>query len=1119
MLDQASVGLAPTVKLSCDTDPALTDEQQARLKDKSDAILATGREDAAKPLGENRIYPDVPHQILKAQVPAVPVAGQAGAAAAVGPDGSVADSGTAGRGEHAGWHGGWHGNPGRRAGRRRGRRWRPGHSAVAQQERGPRIEEAVGQGQPQMVTGQQDKQQQEESAQKDHEEKVAAAIKEHTDEQTAERAKAKREARDQRKTWQTEQDTAVGDADTKARKDHDDTRGDIKRAKNDTDGQIGDQQKVDNKSIADKRREAEEEARKERDKEKEPSGWLSRIGSAIANAFDHLVNFVKDAFNRARKFVQGVIDKFKNFVIGLIEKARQAIVGFINKLADALIEIGNKLLAAFPGLRDKFRKRIEKFRDDAIHAVNKIANRLKTAVTKLLDALSKALTKLFDALEKALVAAVQFVRNAIVGVINFVKNAIDMLGDFAALVKDVAVDPGGWISKLKTAVVDGINIYLWDAVKTAVKKWFDDKVEEITGLGKMVIDVLRKGCFSMAMIARKVWDALISALPGMLVQTAIEQLLAIVIPGAGAIMAIVRGAIAAYHAVSKIIAAIGKFIAFLKAVRSGQAARPFAEALAAGVVALLEFIASFLMSKLASAAKGVAGALKGIADRIVKFLARGAKAVKKGMGAAVNVAKRSAKVAAGAIKRGFHAVVRGGKRGAKWIAAKAKGAVKAIGRGTRALGGRLAKTRLGKSLANAGHKLKAKYQQFKAKTAAWRDRYKKWRENRKKNKPTPEQRLAQAAERIRPNVRSVLRRGIRGIVMRALLGALRLRYRLSGLEVSGMNKFDIRAWINPGTVVISGVTLQVDRLLKFIRQVSSEMIQHGSDLQSQANQSVGLGVSEDGKPMHIVPEGTPGGQIAAHFRQLRAMKGGEHDVIRFERSGDTPIDVTRMQMRPRAGEPDTRNRLILMDRLRRRAKQSRETGLDYHELKALTMLSGRARARSAAGDALNLLKGEIPRGQDGRAAVQVATWVVFQEQHRNVSALTTSAMALDLTARGIISPRLAVKMLPMSMKGAQAASNRVDRYLYKGTPILDPNVASMSRKERKKERAAASKADSLMRAEVELVNLWVMSLEGLEFLTDGDAMSKEQHLLDQIRQRLYKIYNVPSGYRGAGIGD
>jgi hypothetical protein len=1138
VLDQASVGVPQTVELSCDTDPALTDEQQARLKEKSDAILATGREDAAKPLGENRIYPDVPHEILRAKVPAVPAAGQAGATGAVGPGGATADGVTTG-GTAA---------PGGATADGADAVGDQAISAVAQQERGPEIQEAVGQGQSQMATGQQDKQQQEETAQKDHQEKVAAAIKAHTDEQTAERAGAKREARDQRKRWQAEQDMAVGAADKEAGKDHEDARAGIARAKTDTDGQISEQQRVDNKSIADTRRDAEEKARKERDKAKEPSGLLSRIGSAIASAFDRLVSLVKDAFDRARRFVQGVIDRFKNWVIGLIEKARKAIVDLINKLANALIVIGGKLLAAFPGLRDKFRKRIEKFRDDAIHAVNKVANRLKTAVTKLLDALSKALTDLLNRLEKALVAAVQFVKSAVVGVINFVKNAIALLGEFAALVRDVAVDPGGWISKLKAAVVDGIKYFLWDAVKTAVKKWFDDKVEEITGLGKMVIDVLRKGCFSIAMIAQKVWDALIDALPGMLIETAIEQLIALVIPAAGAIMAIVRGAIAAYHAVSKIIAAIGKFIAFLKAVRSGQAARPFAEAVAAGVVALLEFIASFLMSKLAGAAKGVAGALKGIADRIVKFLARGAKAVKKGMGAAVNLARRGAKAAAGAIKRGFHAVVRGGKRGAKWIAAKAKGAVKAIGRGTRSLGGRLAKTRLGKSLANAGHKLKAKYQQYKAKVAVWRDKHKKWREDRKKNKPTPEQRLEKAVEHIRPRVQSMLKRGVPSPMLRIVLRGMRTWYRLSELTIQGSPGFEIDAALNPRKIVLNGVELDSEPILAYIRRLEV-------DIREQAGERVGsqrldVDVGPTGRKTVMIP---PTMDIAtanvligrAQVKKGKGMKSAQ--VLRW--LGAAGSDVWRRLMRW------TPSSWFL--KKMRGEKTSIESG-SYSESEKRILKSGQVRQAAAA-----LAKWPNSRetyvGGDPSETTLLSTLAFVTEQERNPGNLVSSLLHTDLYAKASVVQderklvtlfSRAFRRQPMAVAGTGAAGNVLAKFIELPPGEIDRQILALrsevvrssrlvqnlpgsvresfsSRSEKvqkfyQKRHPALQDlqkledANNLANREVQLLETWFHSIRGIDVETYGQREAVLNDFASRVEARLktaFPWWNPPPGMR------
>ena len=49
-----------------------------------------------------------------------------------------------------------------------------------------------------------------------------------------------------------------------------------------------------------------------------------------------------------------------------------------------------------------------------------------------------------------------------------------------------------------------------------------------------------------------------------------------IVPAAGAVMAVIQGLMAAWGAIQKILAAIDRFIAFLKAVKSGGAGPAFA---------------------------------------------------------------------------------------------------------------------------------------------------------------------------------------------------------------------------------------------------------------------------------------------------------------------------------------------------------------------------------------------------------------------------------------------------------------------------------------------------------------------------------------------------------------
>ncbi len=132
-----------------------------------------------------------------------------------------------------------------------------------------------------------------------------------------------------------------------------------------------------------------------------------------------------------------------------------------------------------------------------------------------------------------------------------------------------------------------------------------------------------------------------------IIMVVIERLVSLIIPAAGAVLAVVQGLMAAWGTISRILAAIGAFIAFLRAVRAGPAACLFATAVAAGVVALLEFITNFLMAKLAMAAKGVGRSLSGMAKKIQAGLARTARGPRRAAGNAINSARRNLKSALG----------------------------------------------------------------------------------------------------------------------------------------------------------------------------------------------------------------------------------------------------------------------------------------------------------------------------------------------------------------------------------------------------------------------------------------------------------------------------------------
>ena len=138
------------------------------------------------------------------------------------------------------------------------------------------------------------------------------------------------------------------------------------------------------------------------------------------------------------------------------------------------------------------------------------------------------------------------------------------------------------------------------------------------GLGRTVWNLLTRGGIQLAQIGRMAWEAIKAAIPPALIALLIERLVAMLVPAAAAVMAIIQGLQAAWGAVQRILAAIDRFVAFLRAVKSGGAGPAFAQALAAAAVAVIEFVSQFLLRRIAGAAKKVAGKIKAIAQRIGK---------------------------------------------------------------------------------------------------------------------------------------------------------------------------------------------------------------------------------------------------------------------------------------------------------------------------------------------------------------------------------------------------------------------------------------------------------------------------------------------------------------------
>jgi hypothetical protein len=724
-----SAGTAPTVALEGSADPAQMQEQRANLERSIADVQAQGRRDAAQPMGEGDIYPTVPQETLRANVPA---RGGAGSAASGGGDAEL--SGEIGEAV----------------------------SMIAEQKSGGEIQSAVIKAQGDMAAERAKHNETVVEEQTKSREEIARLEAENASQQQGERSKALAEVKHARQDWTAEQQKAVEKRREEADQVNQKGATDIETAKTEGEAQAARSIETGNQEAAAALAEGERKAEAEKKRgEEESSGFFGWLSSKATAFFNSIKEGIKAAMDFARRAVKAAIEKAKQLAVAAIEKARQAIVSAIRWVGDRLIAIADKLLADFPGLRDRFRNFIKDKVAAAEAAVNRLADALKAGVQKALDRLGAALDAALGLLEKGLLAYVNVVGAVVQGAIKAAKAVADAIGFFITLIKDIAANPGQWIKNLGAAIMDGIKNHLWKAFKTAVMNWFNQKLDEVLGLSSTIWGILTKGGVKQADIGLMAWEGVKSAIPPTLIQLLIEKLVAMIVPAAGAVMVIIEGLQAAWGAVSRILQAIQRFIAFLKAVKGGNAGPQFVNALAAAALAVIDFVANWLIRRIRKPAAKVGGAIKAMAKRILQKIN--------------NVAKK--------------------------IGAKIKGAAKKIGA----------------KLKKIGAKIKGKFKKITGKSRKEGEKPKK---PQKSKQQKAEDRLDKAVKAIRPQVERLLARGSSKFYLRAKLLYWRLRYRLSALTLNPDGQ--IVARVNPSVTLANGKELSAEELGKILEPIFIE---------------------------------------------------------------------------------------------------------------------------------------------------------------------------------------------------------------------------------------------------------------------------------------------------------
>ena len=585
---EISAGTPPQLELVGNADPQKAEEQKAALETSIAQTQAQGQQALAQLMGENTIEHTLPQQTLKAQIANSGGTNPGGAVKAVTAEG--------GNGEML-----------------------EAISVFAQQEKGGEIQAAAVKAQGDLAARKQE-----------HTAKVAEEkAKSHQDMeqlklnnaqlQAQEKSKAQAEVQQLRGEWSEEQESLIQESDTQANNLVDEGIKEIDTNK--LEGETEAQKEIEKgeQDAAKERQKGEEQAAAERKKgEKESSGFFGWLASKAKAFFNRIKNAIKKAFEAARAAIRRAIETAKKLAAKTIEKVRQAIVTTIRRVGNALIAIGDKLLAKWPSLQQKWQNSIQKRVQQAESAVNKLAQDLNDGIQKGLDLLGKGLDATLGILEQGMLGVVSIYEGVVMGAIKFGEGVAKALGAFAVLAKDVAANPGEWISNLGAAIADGIKNHLWAAFQEQVQVWFNQKLEAVLGLGTAIWKILTEGGISIAEIGKMAWSAVKESLPMIIMGVLLERLVSMIVPAAGAVLAIIQGLQAAWGTVGQIIQAFKRFMTFLKAVKTGNAGPQFGALLASAAIVLLEFITNFIIVKIAKAAQKVGSKLKGLAKSFRK---------------------------------------------------------------------------------------------------------------------------------------------------------------------------------------------------------------------------------------------------------------------------------------------------------------------------------------------------------------------------------------------------------------------------------------------------------------------------------------------------------------------
>ena len=319
-------------------------------------------------------------------------------------------------------------------------------------------------------------------------------------------------------------------------------------------------------------------------------GWARWLKDKVVSINE--LDEVKELYERNRnEYVENV----KNLILEIVGQidttiaecketlatARTTIQGIIDDLPEAKKA---EAIKAQADVEKRFGALERQVAQAATQAFNALAERRKKAMADVDRALNEIKAENEALLDK---------------IVNFVKKLIDLLGKFLKLLTRITrMGLGTFISAALSQAKDGVQNHLWGALQEAFKQWVFSKIpflEPLLNLPPNWVEMLTALAVNLPSMFMEHLPAMLPAIGIAAMTWLATNLAAKLIPGAGAIMAIIDGIRAAIGLIQSLLSAAEAFFSFvMKVADRANAAADFAMALARGIIAALGALLTFL---------------------------------------------------------------------------------------------------------------------------------------------------------------------------------------------------------------------------------------------------------------------------------------------------------------------------------------------------------------------------------------------------------------------------------------------------------------------------------------------------------------------------------------------